>query len=625
MDEGAISFMLLSLFSLSMLRSCFSVEPNYLACEPTAANYTVNSPFWYDLQSLLKSLWSNTPQNGGFYNTSVGDSSNQVYGQALCRGDVTPKICGNCLKNASQEIMANCQKKDATIWLELCQVQYSNVRFFSNMVYGGQYPESNKQEKNISDPDNFIKELKNFMVNLANEAAFNPSKLIDCFGCLNSAIGDLDSCCKSRQGGTIFSKYCDIRFESNKFYNEQSGDRKKILVALLVAFAVASLASGLGGCYFVHRHGSKRRREDAEIIQTATLNELAVPASVAINQEGDFISSEVLPFMKLATLQEATANFSDSNKLGQGAFGAVYKGVLADAKEVAVKRLSRKSWQGLEEFKNEVELIARLQHRNLVRLVGCGIEGEEKLLVYEYMHNKSLDLFIFDTEKRAELHWDMRLSIINGIARGILYLHEDSRPRIIHRDLKPSNVLLDGEMVAKISDFGMARIFGEDQITANTKRVVGSYGYMAPEYAMEGLFSVKSDVFSFGVILLEVISGRRNTSFYLTEQARSLLAYAWQLWNDGKVLELADPLVTESCPTEKVERCIHIGLLCVQEDPAERPAMSSVVVLLESESLELPEPGRPAVSTGRAVHQSARSLNTDTSVNQVTLSSILPR
>ncbi|XAR65595.1 Non-specific serine/threonine protein kinase [Bertholletia excelsa] len=611
----------------------------------------VNSPFWYDLQSLHKSLWSNTTQNDGFYNTSVGDSSDQVYGQALCRGDVTPKVCGNCLKNASQEIMANCQKKDATIWLELCQVQYSNVRFFSNMVYGGQYPHSNKQEKNISDPDNFIKELKNFMVNLANEAAFNPSNLMfatgrekysgndtiyglvqctrdnspsDCFGCLRSAIGDLDSCCKSRQGGTIFSKYCDIRFESYKFYNEQSGDRKKILVALLVAFAVASLAAGLGGCYFVHRHRIKRRGDDAEIIQTATLNELAVPASVAINQEGDLISSEVLPFMKLATLQEATANFSDSNKLGQGAFGAVYKGVLADAKEVAVKRLSRKSWQGLDEFKNEVELIARLQHRNLVRLVGCGIE-EEKLLVYEYMHNKSLDLFIFDTEKRAELHWDIRLSIINGIARGLLYLHEDSRPRIIHRDLKPSNVLLDGEMVAKISDFGMARIFGEDQITANTKRVVGSYGYMAPEYTMEGLFSVKSDVFSFGVILLEVISGRRNTSFYLTEQARSLLAYAWQLWNEGKVLELADPLVTESCPTEKVERCIHIGLLCVQEDPAERPAMSSVVVLLESESLELHEPGRPAVSTGRAVHPIARSLNTDTSVNQVTLSSILPR
>ncbi|CAL5408451.1 unnamed protein product [Camellia sinensis] len=314
-------------------------------------------------------------------------------------------------------------------------------------------------------------------------------------------------------------------------------------------------------------------------------------------------------FMELATIMAATDNFSDSNKLGQGGFGTVYK-------EIAVKRLSRKSWQGLEEFVNEVIVIAKLQHRNLVRLLGCGIQGEENLLIYEYMPNKSLDLFLFDLEKCV------RFNIIRGIAQGLLYLHEDSRLKIIHRDLKPNNVLLDQEMVAKISDFGMARIFVEDQNTADTKRVVGTYGYIALEYAMGGLFSMKSDVFSFGVILLEIIRGKRNSGFYLTKHAPTLLAYV--LWNEGKELEFLDPLLAGACPATEVVRCIHIGLLCVQEDPADRPNMSSVVVLLGSESATLPQPRQPTVSVGRIAHMMSSS-TTDPSANQDTIYSISPR
>ncbi|KAJ7968434.1 receptor kinase 2 [Quillaja saponaria] len=212
----------------------------------------------------------------------------------------------------------------------------------------------------------------------------------------------------------------------------------------------------------------------------------------------------------MATLRD----FHSANKLGQGGFGPVYKGILEDGKEVAVKRLSRASGQGLEEFMNEVVVISKLQHRNLVKLLGCCIEGDEKMLIYEYMANKSLDAFLFKPLKQKELDWRKRFNIIQGIARGLLYLHRDSRLIIIHRDLKPSNILLDEELNPKISGFGMARIFKGSEDEDNTIRVVGMYGYMSPEYAMEGLISEKLDAFSFGVLLLEIVSGRKNTSFY---------------------------------------------------------------------------------------------------------------
>ncbi|RVW86392.1 G-type lectin S-receptor-like serine/threonine-protein kinase RKS1 [Vitis vinifera] len=170
----------------------------------------------------------------------------------------------------------------------------------------------------------------------------------------------------------------------------------------------------------------------------------------------------------------ATNNFSFTNKLGWGGFGSVYKGQLSNGQEIAVKRLSKDSGQGVEEFKNEVTLIAKLQHRNLVKLLGCCIEEEEKVLIYEYMPNKSLDSFIFDETKRSMLTWEKRFEIIIGIAQGILYLHQDSRLRIIHGDLKASNVLLDVDMIPKISDFGMARLFGGNQIEGSTNRVVGT-------------------------------------------------------------------------------------------------------------------------------------------------------
>ncbi|KAJ6827336.1 receptor-like serine/threonine-protein kinase SD1-8 [Iris pallida] len=328
-----------------------------------------------------------------------------------------------------------------------------------------------------------------------------------------------------------------------------------------------------------------------------------------------------LPLFDLSTIIAVTDNFSTKNKLGEGGFGPVFMGTLEDGQQIAVKRLAKTSVQGRSEFRNEMELIAKLQHRNLVRLLGCCIHGEEKMLVYEYMPNKSLDVFLFDRTKCTLLDWQTRHEIIMGIARGLLYLHQDSRLRIIHRDLKASNILLDKDMNPKISDFGLARIFGGDETEVNTKKVVGTYGYMSPEYAMDGVFSVKSDVFSFGVLVLEIISGKKNRGVFFAKADLNLLGHAWGLWKEGKSLDLVDESMSPKHSTNEALRCVKVGLLCVQERPEDRPTMSSVVLMLGSESALLPQPKQPGfVSTrGPFEHSSSTSKQTASSVNEMSV------
>ncbi|KAK2631778.1 hypothetical protein EUGRSUZ_L02457, partial [Eucalyptus grandis] len=292
--------------------------------------------------------------------------------------------------------------------------------------------------------------------------------------------------------------------------------------------------------------------------------------------EDEISTAESLQF-DFGTIRAATDNFSDSKKLGQGGFGAVYMGQLSNGQEIV----------------NEVMLLARLQHRNLVRLLGFCLEGVERLLIYEFVPNSSLDQFIFDPLKHANHDWDRRHKIIMGIARGKLYLHEDSRLRIIHQDLKASNILLDSDMHAKILDFGMARLFELDQTQAETNRVVGTYGYMALEYAMHGNFSIKSDVFSFGVLVLEIVSGQRNNLFQASNNTKVLTSYVWKNWREGTISNIIDPCITFSLST-KIVRCVHIGLLCVQENVANRPTMTSVLLMLNSHSVTPQVPSQPA-------------------------------
>ncbi|XP_028799591.1 G-type lectin S-receptor-like serine/threonine-protein kinase At1g67520 isoform X2 [Neltuma alba] len=344
-----------------------------------------------------------------------------------------------------------------------------------------------------------------------------------------------------------------------------------------------------------------------------------------VNELKNDVKKGNLKIFNYESIMEATNRFSPENLLGKGGFGHVYKGLLPMGEEIAIKRLSRGSAQGVIEFKNELIVISELQHVNLVQLLGCCIHGEERMLIYEFMPNKSLDFFLFDSTRSNLLDWKKRFNIIEGISQGLLYLHKYSRLKVVHRDLKASNILLDGNMNPKIADFGMAKIFTQES-NVQTNRVVGTYGYMSPEYAMEGIFSTKSDVYSFGVLLLEIISGRRNNSFYNSQGPLNLVGQAWEQWKEGQVLDIVDPMLRDQCDPDQVLRCVHIGLLCVEENAEDRPALSDVIALLASETASIPFPTRPAFYSGRKLNKKYNSDDFEThSVNGLSVSTIKAR
>ncbi|KAI4377557.1 hypothetical protein MLD38_015163 [Melastoma candidum] len=302
-----------------------------------------------------------------------------------------------------------------------------------------------------------------------------------------------------------------------------------------------------------------------------------------------------ISYFDFQTLKSATKNFHCRNLLGVGGFGPVYLGKLKDGTLVAVKKLSlEKSQQGESEFLSEVRMITSIQHKNLVRLLGCCCSGPQRLLVYEYLKNRSLDLIVYGKSDQF-LNWSIRFQIIVGVARGLQYLHEDSHLRIIHRDIKASNILLDDHFQPCIGDFGLARFFPEDQAYLSTT-FAGTLGYTAPEYAIRGELSEKADIYSFGVLVLEIISCRRNTDLSLPSEMQYLPEYAWKLFEKSKATELIDPkMKDDGFSVKEVVQAIHVAFLCLQPEPDSRPRMSQVVAMLTCSGADMLEkPIKPA-------------------------------
>ncbi|KAL1537381.1 putative receptor-like protein kinase [Salvia divinorum] len=612
-------------------------------------NYSRTSAYSSNLNTTLSSL-STDIDIDGFYNASAGQGADRVNAIALCRADVQLNKCRECVQKACADLVDECpvQKKGLRLD-EFCTLRYSNDTIYGTLAtlygYNSWY-----YVANVTSPEQFKEDLRALLDNLRRRAAAGSSTMKvaagnatgpdyqmifglvqctpdlsaeDCTSCLISAISYIPECCDGNTGGSVLLPSCNLRFETAPFFNEtrllelefvpphpvvepppqssppgkKNGSPTQTIVIIVVVVVVCLILLLVSAIIFLRKRKKQKTKE--------------------IAQNVDEISTVESLQYAFSTIKAATNDFSNDNKLGQGGFGAVYKGILPSGQEIAVKRLSKDSGQGDMEFKNEVLLLAKLQHRNLVRLLGFALEGMEKLLVYEFVQNGSLDNFIYDSVKHLALDWERRYKIIGGIARGILYLHEDSRLRIIHRDLKASNILLDREMSPKIADFGMARLFRQDETHGNTSRVVGTYGYMSPEYLRHGQFSIKSDVYSFGVLVLEIISGRSNNgSRSGDDSVGDLLSFAWRSWQEGRGGEVVDPFLRSgSGSTNEMLRCIHIGLLCVQEVAADRPTMASVVLMLSSFSITLNLPSEPAFYAASGYGSDASLIHNSDSTN----------
>uniref|UniRef100_M4DB23 Uncharacterized protein n=2 Tax=Brassica campestris TaxID=3711 RepID=M4DB23_BRACM len=661
MSSSTFVFLFLLSF-LTSFRAC-AQNPTYVyrIC-PNTTTFSRNSTYLANLRTLLSSLSSpNASYATGFQNATVGQPPDRVTGLYLCRGDVTPEVCRRCVAFAVNETFTQCPNaREVTLYYEECMLRYSNGNILSTLNANGEFSMENTQ----SITSNLVRftELVLSTMNQAATVASNSSRKFDtvnaftdfqtlhglvqctpdltnqdCLDCLSRIINQLPT---DRIGGRVMVPSCFSRFELYLFYNEAAADRtpQPQLNSAPPPPPPISIPSPRPG-----ESGNSTVIVIAVVVPTTVIFLLLVAVLIfrakrkttAYETEpladGDDIATAGSLQFDFKAIEAATDKFSQENKLGQGGFGQVYKGTFPSGVQVAVKRLSNTSGQGKREFENEVVVVAKLQHRNLVRLLGFCLEGEEKILIYEFVPNKSLDYFLFDSTMQNQLDWAKRYKIVGGIARGILYLHQDSRLTIIHRDLKAGNILLDVDMNPKVADFGMARIFGIDQTQANTRRVVGTYGYMSPEYAMYGHFSMKSDVYSFGVLILEIISGKKNSSLYeMDGSAGNLVTYSWRLWSNGLPLKLVDPSFQDDYQTNEITRCIHIALLCVQEEAEDRPTMSAVVQMLTTSSIALAEPRPPGFffrSRDEKVEKVGPSTHTSAlcSVDDASITSVAPR
>ncbi|XP_048132218.1 cysteine-rich receptor-like protein kinase 10 [Rhodamnia argentea] len=666
MNSCFIVFLLSLVFSLFIEDFNTEAAPEYLyhVC-PNTSLFAPDSTYRSTLHALISSLsTAATHSIYGFATATAGrNPPDQAHGLFLCRGDLDSTTCSRCVATAKRGILERCpHHRVSAIWYDQCMLRYSNQSIFSAMerlpnrvLYSIQ---------NVTDPTRFMQLLRETLNHIAArasaggsgkkvaaaEANFTRSQKLyalvqctpdltasDCVKCLQFGIANLP---QGKQGGRLLAPSCNLRYELRPFYYasalpspappppapatgpEAQSNKSTVIIIVVAALSVGPAFVFLGWCF------GRKNETETDAVQgqgdqtgTAAVYVLDVPfyafagmiiSCCFVTGRTEITPSEPVQYT-LATIRAATGDFSNENKLGSGGFGDVYKGTLSNGQLIAVKRLSQSSKQGTEDFENEVDSLAKVQHRNVVQLLGYCSEGEERLIVYEFVLNGSLDKILFDPVRSRELNWTTRFQIACGIVRGMCYLHEESHPRIIHRDLKPGNILLDSEMKPKISDFGLARILGANQSRVNTSKPAGTIGYIAPENATDWEISVKSDVYSFGVLLLELISGKKNTSFYRPDEGEDIAIHAWEILSDDTLSAMLDPAIgeTDSEAQAQVVRCLTIGLLCAQKDPNRRPTMEAVFQGL-SPPLTLKLPPQAALVFGRT-ERPMEELETDKS------------
>ncbi|KAJ4780048.1 cysteine-rich RECEPTOR-like kinase [Rhynchospora pubera] len=640
MLQASLSIPLLCFFLVLTLLP-IQAGAGFVAAHCSATDtYASGSPFESNLQSLLKFLYTNATFHGGFNSLSLGNEPDKVYGLVMCFAyDVSQDSCWGCLQAAITEAPHRCPgNATASIYYDKCILRYSRKDFRSQPSY---FNDNDCKANGNSSFDEASKNLVTKLMSNASIEAEKDPKLIayietktntrnisvfmqcttdlsqdGCRQCLQSAVVNANgfSACSRNLTSTgirLWFGSCYIRYESyylnlvtfpdvasagstfpgtavspvvgpapSPVATPARGSKSNSTVVIVVSTVVTLVVAGLVAFGFCVWRMYRARKNDEDNLHQTVETEL----KYILNPNAEY---QVFNF---TILKIATDDFSDMHKLGKGGFGSVYKGILPDGQEIAVKRLAGGSDQGITEFKNEVDFLAKLKHKNLVQLLGCCITNQEKLLCYEYLPNGSLDKILFekDMSRRAELCWKLRYKIIEGISHGLHYLHEESRLKIIHRDLKVSNILLDKDMNPKIADFGLARFFEEEETHKDTNILAGTFGYMAPEYIFYGNFSAKSDVYSFGILLLEILTGQKNSSFVGSGRFSNFIEHALIQLNNDTISQLKDPALEEDY-IEEIKRCTHIALLCVQEDPTNRPTMATIRNMLGSPSLTIPD------------------------------------
>eukprot|EP00253_Pinus_taeda_P017587 PITA_17587 len=610
---------------------CLCTSIRFTAADPETSTvwwkcgnyiYTNGSAFQLNLNKVLHSL-VNTVYASGFNTSSIvgegANSNSTVYGLVQCMGYVNSSDCKQCASMAKTNLVRVCHNTSGLIQLDGCFLRYDDHNFYNENERMYETPSIILcNTGNSSQPQQFTTAVRALLSNSTANAQQSPklfaadsvaapgniSQTIysfaqcsrdlslgsDCGPCLTFAAENIFACQSGALGAQFGCQNCYLRYEVYEFFSAAvltptpslppEGKKPSVLGITLGVVAATIVLMAVIILWKWNICSPLKRQEEIYGTRGGEKNSIL----------GTSIANPELIF-KYDILREATSNFNLANKLGDGGFGSVYKGVLPDGRVVAVKRLYMGTRHADAEFLNEANLISRVQHRNLVKLLGCAVEGSERLLLYEYLENSSLDKFLFDATRRHLLDWKERYEIIVGTARGLAYLHEESQIRVIHRDIKASNILLDDKHKPKIADFGLARFFAEDQSHVST-RVAGTLGYMAPEYALRGQLTEKADVFSFGVLLLEIISGKKNQSS--SENMEFLIEGTWRLYTTDRALEIMDPTLEGSYSSEEGTRVIRIGLLCTQAAAALRPSMFRVVAMLTSETEHLRSPTQPA-------------------------------